>query len=564
MMPYAVKEGAVMAYYVCNGARLKCSMGSAASNLSVLHPVKPARVEGHPIAAMLDNKSLLNIKPFGQCRSLANPIVAAATAANYGRLQPMPCIPNTTLPWIGAKMSVRIKGNPALLDTSKLTCMWAGMIEITNPGQKTMKEGCTPLNYYAGLIQSEEKAKDVKVSVGNAVEPGEKVKTLTVKDFAEILERIERKKGYESARHYAAYHVDYWKLTKLARRYVDETDEAKKEEEKDNDPTLMPSRFMLLYGADDGKLRGQGNIDEHHDNFEGLPEHEISIANLRKALILLGHEVEETGPFDEPLFWALLQYLRRFGRVELERLCEDKTDEEKPMDDVSDKYGVATWRSFYKEEECGVGDGSVNHEKIINKLDGDYGDELVREKGGVPYDYNSSICYHYPWVPFSMTVNVEDDYQEKDDATYEIYDRECWALLGEGSFHKPYKIECLLPDSKDILVYADGSEVRLNPEPPSEVRLSEGFGEEEDTEPRIVKVYWSYWNGEKYIKVDEVSRHYADLYLIIETKNYVDGDTVNVVLEIDDGDQNSEINLGGTVYDDKAIIENAFEKKMNL
>jgi murein DD-endopeptidase MepM/ murein hydrolase activator NlpD len=53
----------------------------------------------------------------------------------------------------------------------------------------------------------------------------------------------------------AAYHVDYWNLTKLARRYVDETDEERKELERDNDPNLMPSRFMLLYGADDDKLR---------------------------------------------------------------------------------------------------------------------------------------------------------------------------------------------------------------------------------------------------------------------------------------------------------------------
>jgi hypothetical protein len=55
----------------------------------------------------------------------------------------------------------------------------------------------------------------------------------------------------------------------------DFTDEAKKEEEKDNDPPLMPSRYMLLYGSEDGKLRGQGI-------FEGLPEHEISIANRER------------------------------------------------------------------------------------------------------------------------------------------------------------------------------------------------------------------------------------------------------------------------------------------
>jgi hypothetical protein len=78
---------------------------------------------------------------FGQCQSLANPVVAAATAANYGRLQKMPCIPNTTAPWMPGKMNVTVKGQPALMDNGKCMCMWAGVVEIkgapkTYPRQK--------------------------------------------------------------------------------------------------------------------------------------------------------------------------------------------------------------------------------------------------------------------------------------------------------------------------------------------------------------------------------------------------------------------------------------------
>jgi len=530
-----------------------------------MHPIKPARVEGNPIAAMLDHKSMMNVKPFGQCRSLANPVVAAATAANYGRLQPMPCIPNTVFPWIGAKMNVRIKGVPALLDTSKLMCMWAGMIEVTNPGQKTMKEGCTPLNYYAGLIQSEEKAKDIEVSVGKAVEPEEKVKTLTVKDFAEILERIERKKGYESARYYAMYHVDYWKITKLARRYVNETDEAKKEEEMDNDPTLMPSRFMLLYGADDDNLNGQGHIDEHPDNFEGLPEHKITIANLRKALILLGLEVEETGPFDETLFWAFLHYLRRFARVDWNYITEDKADTEKPLDDVADRYGLATWKCFYGKE-CGDGEGGVDHKKVMNKINSTYGDELLKEKGGIPHDYRSCLCYHYPWVPFSLTINSgekekNEEKSKNKEVRYEVYDGNRYTLVAEGEVVND-KIEDLFPDIEDPVIFVDGVRIWLNTVP-SEAPF-EKVVEEDDEKKEIKDLYWTY--GEDHIKLEEdnKTRHYADLNLHVKTKNYADGETIEVTINNNNGQtlfgDAKELKLIGTVYDDNIVFEDVFNK----
>jgi hypothetical protein len=124
-----------MAYYICKGAKLKCLMGSAQSELSVIHPAKIAYLHGEFMANIMDNKPMMNIKPFGQCKSMANPSVAAATAANYGRLQPMPCMPNIATPWINGKTNVLVKGQPALMNNCKLNCVWAGIIEITEDGQ---------------------------------------------------------------------------------------------------------------------------------------------------------------------------------------------------------------------------------------------------------------------------------------------------------------------------------------------------------------------------------------------------------------------------------------------
>ena len=134
-----------MSYYVCKGAKLKCSMGSDQSDLEVVHLERPVKLCGQPMAGIMDHKPMMNIKPFGQCKSLANPTVASATAANYGRLQEMPCIPNTLSPWVNCKINFLVKGQPALLDCSKCMCLWAGVIEITDPGQKLMSCGSSGL-----------------------------------------------------------------------------------------------------------------------------------------------------------------------------------------------------------------------------------------------------------------------------------------------------------------------------------------------------------------------------------------------------------------------------------
>jgi len=119
---------------VVNGAMLQCSFGMAPSSLVVL-PVNMVNVGGEPAANIMDYVPMVNIMPFGMCSSIANPAVASATSAALGVLTPMPCIPNTTAPWMPGSPMVMIANMPALNDTSICMCMWAGVISITSPGQ---------------------------------------------------------------------------------------------------------------------------------------------------------------------------------------------------------------------------------------------------------------------------------------------------------------------------------------------------------------------------------------------------------------------------------------------
>ena len=125
-----------MACQVCMGALLQCSFGLTPSSLVVL-PDKAVMTSNMPVATIMDNKPLVNILPFGMCNSLANPVVVAAMAAKLGVLTPMPCIPVTVAPWMPGSPTVMVGNMPALQNSSKLMCSWAGVIQIIVPGQFT-------------------------------------------------------------------------------------------------------------------------------------------------------------------------------------------------------------------------------------------------------------------------------------------------------------------------------------------------------------------------------------------------------------------------------------------
>ena len=123
-----------MPQQVTSGALLQCTFGVAPSALIVL-PQNKLLTGGPPAANIMDNKPIANIPPFGMCQSLANPTVAAATAAASGVLTPMPCVPVIPAPWSPGSATMLIGNMPALNNNSKLMCAWGGVIQIVNPGQ---------------------------------------------------------------------------------------------------------------------------------------------------------------------------------------------------------------------------------------------------------------------------------------------------------------------------------------------------------------------------------------------------------------------------------------------
>lgn len=121
-------------------AMLQCSFGIAPSTLNVL-PTSRVMIEGKPAAAIADMAPMVNIPPFGMCSSLANPTVAAATAAALGVLTPMPCIPAPAGPWMNGATTTLIGGIPALTLGATCQCAFGGVIQILNPGAMRTLEG---------------------------------------------------------------------------------------------------------------------------------------------------------------------------------------------------------------------------------------------------------------------------------------------------------------------------------------------------------------------------------------------------------------------------------------
>ncbi len=121
-------------------ANLMCTQGTAPAPIKVTSQTVVIG-EGKPVATIQDAAPMSNVGPFGMCISMANPQVAAATAAALGVLTPQPCMPAPAGTWIPTQPAVLVNGKPCLTQDCKMMCAYAGQISITFPGQTKITAG---------------------------------------------------------------------------------------------------------------------------------------------------------------------------------------------------------------------------------------------------------------------------------------------------------------------------------------------------------------------------------------------------------------------------------------
>lgn len=262
---------------------------------------------------------------------------------------------------------------------------------------------------------------------------------LTLKDIREILESVERDRNYEAAK-LMALSLNYDRLCSLAEQGGE-----------DNDPNQMPTRFLLLPGMDDEKLK---KADMHPGAKTGEP-HVINITNLRIALNALGYACAATGPFNGELLTALKKYLGgRNATPHTPKTYMVKQGD--TLGKIAKEQGVPDWGILYEANKKQIGPSPhLLKEGIkleIPNVDLEDGKRRIRARGPAAEKYFGASGYRYPWSLLSIDLGR---IAMEADQPFEIVlsDRKTGALLWSGEARE---LRVLIPDSEDVNIGIKG------------------------------------------------------------------------------------------------------------
>lgn len=284
-----------------------------------------------------------------------------------------------------------------------------------------------------------------------------KYKELTIADFVEILKKVEQENGYQFARQFAG-HLNYDILCRITRAYVNGQNT-----NPQNDPNQMPTRYMLLFGADDTKLHA---IDDHPDKTAN-EEHKITVANLRKALVLQGFSIQDSGLYDDSVFDAYRCYFFQFLKG-IRKGLTHKVICGEDLGKIARMYLLPSWKYLYECNKSLIGDNPdlLKEGTVLNIPQYDFhsADQLIAEKGANVEKYVGGLIWRYPWQ--SKSISFIDDiktgqlFDFKGDRDFKIIAVENGIIISSGTIKKADDIDVLIPDMVKTRVLVDGLIIR--------------------------------------------------------------------------------------------------------
>lgn len=301
------------------------------------------------------------------------------------------------------------------------------------------------------------------------------VPRLTIKKLANQLKKIEKEQGYETAL-LGVERLDYVEICRLV-----------EEKHPDNDPLLMPSRFLFIYGATDEGLKGKGNLDKFpHELNKGAKE-DLTLERLAWHLGVLGfydgpwrytqdqeNEDGETLEVEPPklegdLFGALCAYIKQAPEPIAKELAggTHTVGKGQSLSDIAAIHGIRDWRLLWELNKGALGDNwDVIEEGVSLKLPDTTKDPLVEWFEENQWDeYLADKGYQYPGKYLSLTLlDAKGEVLKfKQPARCQVYRyAPTPLLLHDIELEAGDDLDVLVPDTEHLGLWVEGVAIGYN------------------------------------------------------------------------------------------------------
>jgi len=298
---------------------------------------------------------------------------------------------------------------------------------------------------------------------------------LTIKKLADKLVEIEadKKWGYEIAL-LGVESLDFTSICELC----DVSD-------ANNDPHLMPSRFMLLKGATDKGLDEKKRLDAFPYPLTAGTKEVMSVRNLRRHLILAGFLSEELDDpadtkteyeLDSSIYEALCAHID-WAELAVEGELAGgihKVQEGECLSDIADQHGIREWRLLYQLNKDSLGENwDVLKADMELELPDQKHNPLVEwfRKNEWDVYLNPDKGYEYTGKYLSLTfLDEKDEPLEFKDANGAKIKRKCEiyvtgpvpSLLHTLELEAGDDLDVVIPDTQNIGLWVEGEGISFN------------------------------------------------------------------------------------------------------